>query len=164
VIHGLGGIGKTQLVIEFVRKNHQRYSAVFWLNGSSRDTLCQSLVNIARRLPQDELTADIVQELGNPKTDLEAMIRGVQQWLSLPSNRQWLLIFDNIDRDYKNGQDSQSYDVKDFFPNADHGSIIITSRLSILQRYGTGSKLGIVDDEQAITILENNADRVIRGE
>jgi hypothetical protein len=163
VIHGLGGIGKTQLAIEFARKHHQRYSAVFWLNGSSRDTLCQSLVDIARELPQEELTADIVQELGNPKTDLEAVIRGVHQWLSLPSNRQWLLIFDNIDRDYKNGQDPQSYDVKDFFPNADHGSIVITSRLLILQRYGTGSKLGIVNDEQAITILENNADRVIQG-
>jgi hypothetical protein len=51
---------------------------VFWLNGSSRDTLCQLLVDIVRRLPQDKLTADIVQELGNPKTDLEAVIRGVQ--------------------------------------------------------------------------------------
>ncbi|CAG8982451.1 hypothetical protein HYALB_00013982 [Hymenoscyphus albidus] len=163
VIHGLGGIGKTQVAIEFARKHHQRYNAVFWLDGSSRDTLFQSLVDIARRLPRDELTADIAQELSNPKIDVEAVIRGVQQWLSLPSNRQWLLIFDNIDRDHTNGQDLQSYDVKDFFPDADHGSIIITSRLSNLQRYGRGSKLSIVDDEEAMTILENNADRVIQG-
>lgn len=137
---------------------------MFWLNGSSRDTLCQSLVDTARRLPQDELTADIVQKLGDPKIDLEDVIRGVRQWLSLPSNRQWLLIFDNVDRDHTNSQDLHSYDVKDFFPDADHGSIIITSRLSILQRYGTGSKLGIVNDEQAMTMLENNAGRVIQGE
>ncbi|CAG8983150.1 hypothetical protein HYALB_00014076 [Hymenoscyphus albidus] len=163
VIHGLGGIGKTQLAIEFARKHHQRYNAVFWLNGSSRDSLCQSLVDIARKLPRDELTADIAQELSNPKIDVEAVIRGVHQWLSLPSNRQWLLIFDNIDRDHTNGQDLQSYDVKDFFPDADHGSIIITSRLSNLQRYGRGFKLSIVDDEEAMTILENNADRLLQG-
>lgn len=55
--------------------------------------------------------------------------------------------------------------MKDFFPSADHGSIIITSRLSNL-RHGTGSKLDIVDNEQAMAILEENAERQgrIKGE
>lgn len=43
VICGLGGMGKTQLAIEFARKHHSRYSAVFWLDGSSKDRLKQSL-------------------------------------------------------------------------------------------------------------------------
>jgi Cdc6-like AAA superfamily ATPase len=53
LIYGLGGIGKTQLAIEFAREHQDRYSAVFWLNGSSKDMLQQSFVDIARRLPQD---------------------------------------------------------------------------------------------------------------
>jgi hypothetical protein len=40
---------------------------------------------------------------------------------------------------------------------------MITSRLSSLLRYGTGAKLDIVNDEQAIAILENNAERAIKG-
>ncbi|THZ88642.1 purine and uridine phosphorylase [Aureobasidium pullulans] len=32
VVHGLGGIGKTQLSIDFVRQYQTKYSAVFWLD------------------------------------------------------------------------------------------------------------------------------------
>jgi hypothetical protein len=171
VIHGLGGMGKTQLAIEFARKHHERYSAVFWLDGSSRDKLNQSLADVAQSLPQEELTADTVQELRSPKIDVSVIVKAVLLWLSLPSNRCWLLIFDNIDRDHTlqgPHRDLQAYDVRDFFPAADHGSIIITSRLSRLQRLRTGSKvlnskLGTVNNEQAMVILENNANRPIKG-
>ncbi|KAL9065496.1 MAG: hypothetical protein Q9161_008201 [Pseudevernia consocians] len=36
VLHGLGGIGKTQLSIAYARKHQKTYTAVFWLNGQSR--------------------------------------------------------------------------------------------------------------------------------
>jgi hypothetical protein len=164
VIHGLGGIGKTQLAIEFARKHHDRYSAVFWLEASSKDSLSQALADIALRLPQAELTADTIQELRNAKIDVGAVARGVLQWLSLPSNRHWLLIFDNMDLDHTlKDKYPQAYNPEEFFPSADHGSIIITSRLLSLQRYGTGSKLGAVDDEEAMAILENNVGRPLKG-
>ena len=47
VLYGLGGIGKTQLAIAYARKHHQRYSAMLWLNGNSRDRLVQSLAVLA---------------------------------------------------------------------------------------------------------------------
>jgi hypothetical protein len=157
-------MGKTQLAIEFARKHHSKYSAVFWLDGSSKDSVGQSLVDVARGLPQNELLAETTEELRNSKVDVNLVARGVNHWLSLPSNKYWLLIFDNVDRDHTlQYKDPQAYDAKDFFPSADHGSIIITSRLSNLQRHGMGSKLGIVNDEKAMNILENNAGRSIKG-
>lgn len=51
IVHGLGGIGKTQLVVEFARKHHSRFSAVFWLDGSSEASLKQSFVNMVKTLP-----------------------------------------------------------------------------------------------------------------
>jgi predicted alpha/beta-fold hydrolase len=44
VVHGLGGIEKTQLAVKFVRKYHYSFSAVFWLDGSSEASLKQSFV------------------------------------------------------------------------------------------------------------------------
>lgn len=48
VVHGLGGIGKTQLCIEYFRRNKEDFTAVFWLDGSSKDTLSHSLASVDR--------------------------------------------------------------------------------------------------------------------
>lgn len=163
VLHGLGGIGKTQLAVECAREHHRRFSSVIWLDGSSEASLKQSFVGMAQRLPQDELTADGVEMLGQPAIDGDAAVRECLRWLSILSNRQWLLVFDNVDRDFHNQDDPQAYNVKAYFPQTDHGLILITSRLASLQRYELGIKVGTVGTEQARAILEKNAGRMIKG-
>ena len=163
VLHGLGGIGKTQLAVEFARKHHSRFSSVFWLDGSSEESLKQSFARIMRRLPCTELTASGAKMLSQTTIDLGEAVRECLHWLSLPTNRQWLLIFDNVDRDYPNTDDPQAYDVKNHLPNADHGSVLITSRLSWLQKKGLGIKIGTVDAEQARAMLKSNAGRKIES-
>jgi ABC-type dipeptide/oligopeptide/nickel transport system ATPase subunit len=163
VLYGLGGIGKTQLAVEFARKHHHAFSSVFWIDGASEASLKQSFANMMQRLPQDELTADGIEMLKHPVIDVDAAVRECLRWLSLPSNRQCLLIFDNVDRDFRNHDDPQTYKVKVYSPDADHGSILITSRLASLQRHGSGIKVGTVNTEQARAILENNAGKTIDG-
>jgi hypothetical protein len=163
IVHGLGGIGKTQLVVKFARKHQRWFSAIFWLDGSSEASLKQSFVDIAQRLPRGKLTADGVQMHSQATVEAEVAVRECRQWLCAPSNPHWLLIIDNVDRDHLNKDDAQAYNVKQYFPDADHGSILITSRLASLQRLGSGVKVGAVAAEQARAILENNAGRAIQG-
>jgi hypothetical protein len=164
VVHGLGGIGKTQLAVEFARKHHHRFSAVFWLDGSSEASLKQSFVDMAQRLPRDELTADGAAQLSDAAVEAEVAVRECQRWLSMPSNPRWLLIIDNVDREHRDQGDTQAYNVQVYFPHADHGSILITSRLSSLQRLlGSGVKVGTVAAEQARAILENSAGKPSRS-
>jgi tetratricopeptide (TPR) repeat protein len=47
VIHGLGGVGKTRLAIEYARQYLARYSAVFFLDSSSPESLNRELAKIA---------------------------------------------------------------------------------------------------------------------
>ena len=54
-----------------------------------------------------------VQMLKHPIIDIDVEVRECLWWLSLPSNRHWFLIFDNVDRDYHNKDNSQAYSVKD---------------------------------------------------
>jgi hypothetical protein len=97
--------------------------------------------------------------------DVDVVINGVLQWLSLSFNKKWLLIIDNVDRDHLHkNRDPQAYDVKKYLPSADHGSILITSRLANLERLGRGKKLDKVDDEQAKAILESNASKSVNSE
>ena len=55
----------------------------------------------------------------------------VIDWLNTPQNRHWLLIFDNVD-------DIESFDIREFFPNASKGNILVTSRRREAARYGLG--------------------------
>lgn len=161
--HGPGGIGKTQLAIEFARKHTASFSGIFWLDGSSEASLKQSFVEVAKRLPRDELTADGVEMVKQSAVDVDVAMRECLRWLSQPSNYRWLLIIDNVDRDYHDRSDLQAYNVKEYFPQADHGSILVTSRLAALRTHGSGVKVGTVGPEQARAILEINAGRVVEG-
>jgi hypothetical protein len=163
VLHGLGGIGKTQLAVEFARNHHHAFSSVFWLDGESEASLKQSFASMTHRLPQDELTADGVEMLKRSTIDIDVAVHECLRWLSLATNQHWLLIFDNIDRNYYDKDDVQAYNVKMYFPSTDSGSILITSRLASLQKLGSGLKVGTVEIEQARAILESNAGMVIKG-
>ncbi|KAL9633792.1 MAG: hypothetical protein Q9164_004484 [Protoblastenia rupestris] len=64
VLHGLGGIGKTQLAIAFARKHQERYSAILWLNGNSKDTLSQCLAGFARYTDIDGTPGSTISPMG----------------------------------------------------------------------------------------------------
>jgi hypothetical protein len=163
VLHGLGGIGKTQIAIEFARKHHHRFSSVFWLDGASEASLKQSFTSMLQRLPQDELTAVGIDMLKHSTIDVDVAVRECLRWLTLPTNQHWLMIFDNVERDYHDKDDVQAFNVKTYFPSTNYGSILITSRLASLQRLGSGLKVWKVEKEQAREILESNAGRTIEG-
>jgi hypothetical protein len=69
--------------------------------------------------------------------EVEQRANQVLQWLAQPGNTRWLIIFDNIDQ-YSplQGHSDSGYDIYEFFPKADHGSIILTSRLQGLTELG----------------------------
>ena len=49
VLHGLGGIGKTQLTIAYANRHKHDYSTVFWLNIKDEDSLNQSFAKAAKQ-------------------------------------------------------------------------------------------------------------------
>jgi ATP/maltotriose-dependent transcriptional regulator MalT len=160
VVHGLGGIGKTQLCIEFVRRYQAKYSAVFWLDGSSENALQRSFIDVVARLPATEVPLALIQAAEQVNPDQRSVVQGVLNWLSLPSNRRWLLVIDNVDRDHTaKVKDPLAYDVKQYLPTADHGSFLVTSRLSTLVAPQNSLRLTGVDRDQGRAIL-----KVIGGE
>ncbi|KUL91264.1 hypothetical protein ZTR_01469 [Talaromyces verruculosus] len=146
VLHGLGGIGKTQLAIHFAREHKEHFTAIFWLAGRSRETLLQSLSSVLSRLPGQSDKPAVVNE-----GEVERNAKQVLRWLASPGNTRWLLIFDNIDQ-YSPGTDD-GYDVGKFFPTADHGSILITSRLQSITELGRPFALQGLDFKDSISLL-----------
>jgi hypothetical protein len=162
VVHGMGGTGKTQLCAEYARTQQERFSAVFWLDGSSKDALKRSIANAALRLPSRTMLQST--EIPGAGADLAQMSESFLQWLSLPDNKDWLLIIDNVDRDWQSQPvDPQAYDYREFLPYADHGSILVTTRLTRLRRPKASLGLASVDDRVAREIVESRAGKQVQG-
>jgi hypothetical protein len=155
VLRGLGGIGKTQLAVEFARRHQTMFNAVFWLDGSSEDSLKQSIALSAGRIPEGQIPETSRMYSISRNGNVDSTVGDVLDWLSKRDNNQWLLIFDNVDREYGSGNmDSGAYSITHYFPQADHGSILITTRLAKLQQLWGGWKLNKVEEGQAHAIFE----------
>jgi hypothetical protein len=55
VLYSLGGIGKTQLAIEYARLHKAAYSSFGWLDGKTEESLIQSFLAIMPRLPKGQI-------------------------------------------------------------------------------------------------------------
>ncbi|KAL1835370.1 hypothetical protein VTJ49DRAFT_6917 [Mycothermus thermophilus] len=131
VLYGLGGIGKTQLAVDFARRHQAVFSSVFWLDGRSENRLRQSLASCAARIPEGQVSERSRKAVLRGEEDLKTAVADVLDWLARPDNSDWLLIFDNVDQDVDQGGETGAYDVRRYLPG-DHGSVLITTRLSRL--------------------------------
>src|SRR5437762_7097032 len=153
VLHGLGGIGKTQLTINFTRRHQATYSSVFWLDGRSEDRLRQSLAGCAKRIPEGQIPERSRNIILNNEDDLNIVVADVMGWLARPDNVNWLLIFDNVDLDDERDRDIGGYDVRQYLPG-DHGSVLITTRLARLVQLGDSKQLKKIDEELGKAIFK----------
>ena len=164
VVNGLGGMGKTQLCVEYARRHKADFTAVYWLDGSSKDALRQSLGSAAARVARDVPSSamSLPQDFQNVDETIAALLR----WLSLEANTGWLLVLDNVDREWQgaNGRaDPQAYDFKDYLPPADHGNVLITTRLGRLQRVEVSLRMDKVNHDVGKQMLESRAGRKLAG-
>lgn len=153
-------MGKTQLAIDFARRHKDRFSCIFWLDGRSEDQLKQSIADCVARIPEGQIPGTIPRRVsGRAQTpsQLDDAVAAVMNWLEQPSNSRWLLIFDNVDKEWRGqGQDDATgaYDLARYLPG-DHGSVLVTTRLSQLAQLGESRKLEKVDRATGKAILES---------
>ena len=164
VLHGLGGIGKTQLSIAYARKHQNDYTAVFWLNGQSRETLKQSIAGIASQLPKDQMSEFARNCIQRESEQLDNVIYEVLGWLGKEGNGKWLLILDNIDRDNSEMVgDPEAFDVAQYLPGTNQGTVIITTRQHRLRDLGNEMLVTKMTTKEGLEVLENRTGFTVIG-
>ena len=159
VLHGLGGVGKTQLTVAYTKRYKDNYSAVFWLNIKDEDSLKQSFVKAAKQILREHPSTSRLSSV-DMKENLDEVIDAVKEWLSLPNNTRWLMIYDNYDNPKLPGNtDPAAVNIRKFLPESYQGSVIITTQWSRVE-IGHLMRIGKLEDVlDSVKILSNTSRR-----
>ncbi|KAH6631528.1 hypothetical protein F5144DRAFT_571399 [Chaetomium tenue] len=146
---GLGGIGKSQLAIQFAHAIRNK-SHVFWVNASTWKTFESSYHDIAERLGlttpgRRDWPTDTLRKVGN--------------WLGREENGRWTVILDNFDDASILPADDPH--LTQLLPQTSHGFVLITSRTSTAADKLTGSsfenlrQVPPMGEEEALELFQN---------
>jgi len=167
VLHGLGGMGKSSIALEYLFRYSHLYTAVFWVDVTNGTSLSRSARDIAEHIVADRAmheppyeNDDSILELRNclsPKgqisSDAAAELRvttAVRQWLA--AKHGWLLVLDNYD-------DVDAVEIRTLLPTCDAGNVVITSRKSNLQVLGKTVAVDEIDEVSGITLFMKSANK-----
>ena len=175
VLHGLGGIGKTQLAIQYAYIHQKDYTSIWWVNASTIQTISQGFLGIAQHLlshhvrkttsglkPENTQIAEalglppgVVDQNGKLMTSrdiTEVVVKVVIAWFAAEDNNRWLLIIDNYD-------DLRNVNIYEFLPTSSSGSVLITSRSRDTCRVGEALEVQEVTEDEALEILRKSSDK-----
>jgi tetratricopeptide (TPR) repeat protein len=135
-LHGLGGVGKTQIALEYAYRHALEYGAVFWIAAETDEQIITSLLRIA----------EVLQVPGRNDKDQQRVVGAIHQWLN--SHSGWLLIWDNV----------EDLDVlQRFLPPTRQGAVLITTRCQALGTLVQGLDLLPMQQEEGIRFLLRRA-------
>ncbi|MFG1886104.1 tetratricopeptide repeat protein [Micromonospora sp. NPDC049102] len=83
-VHGLGGVGKTELALQFTDAHRQRYNPVWWISADSEENIATGLAALTRTLAPQWSAA----------TSVDDTAAWARRWLA--THDGWLLVLDNV--------------------------------------------------------------------
>jgi hypothetical protein len=161
-VHGLGGIGKTRLAVEYAWRHADDYSALLFVTAGPTAEPAGPAAGPATDLAAagpDWLLAQVaalapVLGVAAGVTETAARAAAVLRWLADPWHAGWLLILDNLDTEPAAAAADR------LFANLTRGHLLLTGRLANWPGQVQALALDVLDPDAACAfLLERTAGR-----
>ncbi|KPJ92733.1 MAG: hypothetical protein AMJ53_08775, partial [Gammaproteobacteria bacterium SG8_11] len=136
-IHGLGGVGKTRLAVEYAWQTIADYEASLFVIADAPENLARNLAELC--------SAQILNLPEQAATEQDTQVDAVLRWLNEHSD--WLLILDNVD------SPEAAVAVEKLLPTLQRGHVLITSRRAEWGNSVHRMPLDILKEDDAVAFL-----------
>jgi tetratricopeptide (TPR) repeat protein len=134
-LHGLGGVGKTRLAVEYAWRHEPEYTALLFVSGDTPQTLEANIAQLVGPLAI-ELPADVEQEKA---------VAAALEWLG--ENPGWFLIIDNLDTP------QAALAAQKLLARLKGGHVVLTSRIGQWHQYVEPLELDVLLPADATALL-----------
>lgn len=129
-LHGFGGVGKTQLAVEYAYRFADRYDLVWWIPAEQQSLVLQSLVDLGR-------------QLGIPVTEEFTQASSLVIDALSSTGLRWLLVYDNA---------NEPDDLAHLIPSTG-GHVILTSRNQTWSNVWDAIEVNIFERPESVSLI-----------
>ncbi|MGW6009249.1 FxSxx-COOH system tetratricopeptide repeat protein [Streptomyces sp. NPDC055210] len=138
-LHGMGGVGKSQLALEYIYTHMYDYSVICWIPAERESLILSSLATLAAQFGITPAGQDTAANM--VPAVLEALRTGAP-------HDNWLLVFDN----------AEDVEVaRRYFPANGPGKVIVTSRNRAWERVATPLPVNVFERQESVELLQKRS-------
>ncbi|MEW2525453.1 FxSxx-COOH system tetratricopeptide repeat protein [Streptomyces sp. NPDC047071] len=135
-LHGMGGVGKSQIAVEYVYRHSRDYRLIWWVASEQENQIVQSLIELG-----EQMGLQAGSEISAVPAVLDALRRGEPY-------SDWLLVFDNAE---------DPKEVRKYFPSDGPGRILVTSRNVQWSSTASSLEVDVFAREESVSLLRRRS-------
>lgn len=143
-LHGEGGVGKSQIAIEYAYRHRNEYDVIWWVPSERPAQILASLIELGDRLDLD---------VGNEVISAVPKVRAALQ-AGVPYGN-WLLVFDNAETPET---------VREYFPEEGTGKVLITSRNQQWSQIAESLEVDVFSRAESVRLLQRRNQTLLEAD